>query len=233
MNVSNLGAGIERLHAVNDRARPGSKQATGIQWLWAVIVLQEPIVGRHMAEVLLEYAESVRSRDGRTFAARACGGPMDDARWQGWIEFVPADGGPAVRSGRETTQPNRTDTEYWATGLTPVYLQGALERALSPLSRPTPSAPPRPSFNGPAPGTGTPARDGVLNPFSVYRKGESLLRNQLSALSAWHLVNIIEAYDLSVERRADLEVTPESVLVERIVSAVQKRAADDASTRRR
>jgi len=73
----------------------------------------------------------------------------------------------------------------------------------------------------------------VLNPFSVYRKGESLLRNQLSALSAWHLVNIIEAYDLSVERRADLEVTPESVLVERIVAAVQKRATDDTSTRRR
>ena len=41
--------------------------------------------------------------------------------------------GAAVRSGRETTQPNRQDTAYWATGLTPVYLEGALGRALNPL----------------------------------------------------------------------------------------------------
>jgi hypothetical protein len=73
----------------------------------------------------------------------------------------------------------------------------------------------------------------VLNPFSVYRKGESLLRNQLSALSAWHLVNIIEAYGLSDRRRADLDVTPESVLVDLIVSGVQKRAIDQTPAGRR
>jgi hypothetical protein len=73
-----------------------------------------------------------------------------------------------------------------------------------------------------------PVRESVLNPFSVYRKGESLLRNQLSALSAWHLVNIIEAYGLSEQRRANLEATPEPVLVELIVSAVQKRALGKA-----
>src|SRR2546425_4109185 len=36
-----------------------------------------------------------------------------------------------VRTAPETTQPNRTCTVYWSTGLTPVYLEGALERALS------------------------------------------------------------------------------------------------------
>jgi hypothetical protein len=184
-----------------------------------------------MAEILVEYSDPVTSKEGRTFIARACGAELDDSRWQGWIEFVPVDGGPPVRSGRETTQPNRTDTVYWATGLTPVYLEGSLDRALNPLPRPTPSAPPPPSFAGPASATGDqlPVRESVLNPFSVYRKGESLLLDRLSALSGWHLVNIIEAYGLSEQRRANLEATPEPVLVELIVSAVQKRIVGRAS----
>jgi hypothetical protein len=187
-----------------------------------------------MAEVLVEFSDPVMSQDGRMFLARACGAEMDDTRWQGWIEFVPVDGGPPVRSARETTQPNRTDTAYWATGLTPVYLEGSLERALNPLARTTPTAPPPPHFDGPAPPAveHLPARESVLNPFSVYRKGESLLRNQLSALSAWHLVNIIDAYGLSEQRQADLEATPEPVLVELIISAVQQRTREQASVSR-
>ena len=182
-----------------------------------------------MAEVLVEYSDSVTSKDGRTFIARACGAQLDDTLWQGWIEFIPVDGGSPLRSGRETTQPNRTDTEYWATGLTPVYLEGALDRALNPLTRATPAEPLPPLFDGPAPALvdRPPVRESVLNPFSVYRKGESLLRNQLSALSGWHLVNIIEAYGLSEQDAADLEATPEPVLVELIVSAVQKRTLAD------
>ncbi len=88
-----------------------------------------------MAEVFVEFSEPIMVKDGRTFVARACGAEMDSNLWQGWLEFVPLDDGPAVRTGRETTQPNRTDTAYWATGLTPVYLEGALERALNPLPR--------------------------------------------------------------------------------------------------
>lgn len=34
------------------------------------------------------------------------------------------------RTRRETTQPSRDALRYWATGLEPTYLQGALERAL-------------------------------------------------------------------------------------------------------
>jgi hypothetical protein len=71
----------------------------------------------------------------------------------------------------------------------------------------------------------------VLNPFSVYRKGETLLRAQLSALSGWHLVNIITAYGLSQQREADLAVTPASVLVELIVAAVRERSSETSSTR--
>jgi hypothetical protein len=35
------------------------------------------------------------------------------------------------RSPVETTQPNREALTYWASGIEPVYLEGALERAIA------------------------------------------------------------------------------------------------------
>ncbi len=181
-----------------------------------------------MAEVFLEFTEPVVAKDGTAYIARACGGPApsNHATWQGWLEFVPVDGGPTVRSSRETTQPNRHDTAYWATGLTPVYLEGALERALNPLTKMPPAVAPSPVFDGPAPDIAPPppANEAVLNPFSVYRKGEAVLRSQLLALSAWHLVNIITAYGLSEQRLVDLNATPAPVLVELIIASVRQRS---------
>lgn len=180
-----------------------------------------------MAEVLLEYPDAVTSDEGRNYIARACGSPNGGGTWQGWIEFIPIGNGEPIRSARETTQPNRQDTEYWATGLTPVYLQGALRRALRPTVRPVATPPAPPVFDGPA------ARfvaepngnEAVLDPFSVYHKGEALLRRQLSALAGWHLVNIIRKYSLSDEDPALLSTREPSDLVERIVSAVRRQPA--------
>src|SRR5205814_6429032 len=59
-------------------------------------------------------------------------------------EFVAADGrGPVLRTDRETTQPNRAAIAYWASGLEPVYLEGAFDRARrrDPFSRRPKSAP--------------------------------------------------------------------------------------------
>ena len=56
-----------------------------------------------VAEVLLEFAEPVISEDGRAFLARACGSEMAGGLWQGWIEFVPVEGGEPLRSARATT----------------------------------------------------------------------------------------------------------------------------------
>ena len=178
-----------------------------------------------MVEVFVEFSEPVITKDGRLFLARACGSELDRHLWQGWVEFVPADGGPPIRSGRETTQPNRRDTEYWATGLTPVYLEGALERALNPMRSPDATvAGSIGTIATPEAEMPPPVHESVLNPFSVYRKGESLLRSQLSALSGWHLVNIIEAYGLSEQRPAELASSPALVLVELIIAAVRERA---------
>ena len=176
-----------------------------------------------MAEVLVEFAEAVTSEDGKNYTARACGSEMPSGQWQGWLEFVPLGDGEPVRSSRETTQPNRTDTEYWATGLTYVYLEGALRRALNRPGRPIakPIAPPH--FDGPAQNFAIRGEttESVLDPFSVYRKGEPLLRRQLSALAGWHLVNIIRRYDLSDEDPALLAAREPAQLVEIIIAGVR------------
>ena len=167
-----------------------------------------------MAVVLAEFADPV-AYDGISYRAQACGSQRGNT-WEGWIEFIPVDGGPAVRSSRETTQPNFTDAQYWASGLTHVYLEGALKRALNPVVRPV-HVPSAPVFDGPAP-------DAILDPFSVYAKGEALLRQELSALSAWHLVNIIRAYELSDHAVSNLNVMRTPALVDIIIDGVRKEA---------
>lgn len=175
-----------------------------------------------MAEVIHDYG-LVRSTDGVVYHVRACGSEMDESRWQGWLEFNPITGGAPLRSSRETTQPNRTDLVYWATGLTAVYIEGALHRALNPLVRQTVPPEPPPAFDGPAPAAvqAPPPATAVLNPFSVYRKSETLLRDQLHALSSWHLVNIIVAHDLSEIPVEDLQLMPAAELIELIVTSVR------------
>jgi hypothetical protein len=178
-----------------------------------------------MAEVLVEFTEPVEAEDGTRYIARACGGAADNGLWQGWIEFLPTTGGEVLRSGRETTQPNRHDAVYWATGLTAVYLEGALERALRPLERAPIEPNPLPAFDGPAPEPGLPLAppDAVLNPFSVFRKGEAALRAQLGALAQWHLANIVRAYRLSDLSAAALARMSAAEVTELIVAEVRAR----------
>ena len=57
----------------------------------------------------------------------------------------------------------------------------------------------------------------------MYAKGEALLRRQLGALSAWHLVNIVIDYGLSDEPDEALNRLPAATLIEIIVSGVRDR----------
>jgi hypothetical protein len=183
-----------------------------------------------MAEVLAQFDTTLASDHGVRYRAQACGAPTDEGVWEGWIEFVPLDGGTPVRSPRETTQPNRADAVYWATGLTAVYLEGALDRALNPR-RKVVVEPPRPLFDSPAPDPAETAEvpavsaNAVLDPFSVYEKGEHVLRAELSALSAWHLVNIIVAYRLSDEPVERLKPMSRSALADLITARVREQLA--------
>jgi hypothetical protein len=178
-----------------------------------------------MAEVLVQFTHSLQGRDGRLYAAHAAGRPREDGEWEVGIEFCPAPDGAPIRSPRETTQPNREDLLYWATGLTPTYLEGALERALDRGPTGEPTVAQQPAFNAPAPARATPAPGElrprpVLNPFEVYsRSGEDILRQELSALDATHLRNIIAAYRMYT----DVPVTSDrSALAELIVAAVRR-----------
>ena len=106
---------------------------------------------RDMAVVLEKFPQEIVGRDGLRYRAQAVGAATADGLWEGWIEFIQTHGGSSVRTARETIQPNRRDSAYWATGLTTVYLEGALERALHPLLRREPDAA-EPFLDEPAPG---------------------------------------------------------------------------------
>jgi hypothetical protein len=81
--------------------------------------------------VLVEFDGEIVSVGGAAYHARVLGAPDPAGLWLGWLEFTPARGiGPTIATDRETTQPNRADLEYWASGLSRVYLEGALARAL-------------------------------------------------------------------------------------------------------
>jgi hypothetical protein len=68
--------------------------------------------------------------EGTVYEASVHGAERADGTWTGWLEFraVPANG-TIYRTGQETSQPSRHALEYWAGGLEPVYLEGALVRA--------------------------------------------------------------------------------------------------------
>ncbi|MGQ0714284.1 MAG: hypothetical protein ACT4PJ_11180 [Gemmatimonadaceae bacterium] len=193
-----------------------------------------------MAEVLSEYETTIRDRDGREFIARACGRECDDGHWEGWLEFVPLDGGIVVRSGRETTQPNRIDTAYWATGLTPVYLEGALRRALVPVEIARRVIELKPAYDGPAPErpaisvSGAAARRArpVLNPFLVYEQGEDVLRAELGALDGPRLRDIIRGFSLRPDT-AELMRDSKAELTDIIISSMSSRTSGRGTERDR
>jgi hypothetical protein len=69
--------------------------------------------------------------DGRVFRPRLYGDPQTDGSWAGWVIFFPVPAGVAIAPPTpETIQRTLAALQAWSTGLTAVYLEGALERAL-------------------------------------------------------------------------------------------------------
>jgi hypothetical protein len=172
-----------------------------------------------MAEVVHVFETSVYL-DGLPYMAQVATRP-DGHIWEAWIEFAALDGSDIRRTPRESTQPDRDAIVYWAQGLSPTYLEGALRRTIRPRAlpgQPLPlslfDAPARHSYQPPA------VDRPVLNPFSVGAKGEDLLRRELAALAGWHLRNIVRAYELAPES-VNLERLTQLELIELIVEAVQ------------
>lgn len=83
-----------------------------------------------MSEFIYEHAARVKGEDGTTYIVRVYAQERTDSTWAGWVEFHPTDERKTVlRTGQETSQPNRITIEYWALGLEPIYFDGAFARA--------------------------------------------------------------------------------------------------------
>ena len=170
-----------------------------------------------MAEVLVQFTERIAAEDGTSYLPRACGGIADDGLWEGWIEFVSPSG--TFRTGRETEQPNRDALLYWAEGLTFAYLEGALDRALTPriVSVPVEESTSCASSRQPSRRASGATPHAILDPFTAYAEGEDLLRGQLRALSRDHVVNIIRAYELPVDTHKSMS---HAALIDGVIAAV-------------
>ena len=83
-----------------------------------------------VADTLIREHPSNVIEDGTTYAVWVCGAERTGGTWEGWLEFHPANvSQPFLRTGQETSQPNQSALKYWADGLEPIYLVGALARA--------------------------------------------------------------------------------------------------------
>jgi hypothetical protein len=187
-----------------------------------------------MAEVLVKFDEPIAASGGKTYLAQAVGKEVDGGLWDGWLEFQGIQDGLALASGRETTQPNRKNIEYWAQGLTKVYLEGALDRAISLAEPPRARVmmKPEPSrFAEPANRTAgamrsrPPAQRGILDPFQVYSQGEEILRGELRALSRVHIENIVSANGIDIMNPGGKGAASKEDLIEAIIGHARRASA--------
>jgi hypothetical protein len=176
-----------------------------------------------MSETLLTFSQPVSDGSG-TYVVRAVGRQAPDRMWEGWLEFLPVNReGDAIIGSVESRQPEHEHLVYWATGLTPIYLEGALHRARAPLNvRVRAEGPPlsdAPAAKLRRTATEHPRPEAVLDPFEIGARNLDLLRQELTALNRARLLNIIEAHDLNPARE-DIAWMSTTQLIHFIVVAV-------------
>ena len=102
--------------------RGGGAREVVIRVTWGLVSTLPVLIHRH--------SEQVQDSQGHPYDVIIYGEPRTDGTWEGRLEFVPLSATLSTRrTARETTQPDRASLEYWATGLEPLYLTGAFERA--------------------------------------------------------------------------------------------------------
>lgn len=186
-----------------------------------------------MAEILVKFDEPIAVPGGKSYFAQAVGKEVDGGLWDGWLEFQGVeDGMDVLASGRETTQPNRKNIDYWAQGLTKVYLEGALDRAISLAEPPRDYAPIEAEhslFSEPASRSSTPppahpsvTPRAILDPFQVYSQGEGVLLGELHALSRDHLENIAAVNGIGIESPGGIKAASREDLIEAIVEEASR-----------
>ncbi len=178
-----------------------------------------------MPEVLVSFEHPIGDDLG-DYHARAVGRLADDGMWEGWLEFVPIGGTTELLlTGIESRQPEHEHLLYWATGLTPVYLDGALERARHPATVRVRQVE-LPASDGPKPRDRVVSRvmprgpEPVLDPFEIGARSLDVLHQELGALNRPRLLNIITAYELNAAGK-DLSWMSDRQLVQFIVTSVE------------
>jgi hypothetical protein len=84
---------------------------------------------RSVNDLVHTFSEVVRDPEGRGYAASVHASERIDGIWETWLEFRGLGRDVTLRTRRESEQPNRRAVLYWASGLQPSYLDGALLRA--------------------------------------------------------------------------------------------------------
>jgi hypothetical protein len=99
-----------------------------------------------MTDVLHAFGDAIEDHRG-AFDGRVIGRQAGDGTWEGWLEFAPVSGAARLVTDVESRQQTRLQLLRWASGLTPVYAEGALHRAHPTLAfEPAPSpSPDRPA----------------------------------------------------------------------------------------
>jgi hypothetical protein len=162
-----------------------------------------------MSDVLRSFDEPIGHSSG-SYHARVVGQRASDGMWEGWLEFTPVDSAhDVVASSIESRQATKPQLEYWSQGLTVVYAEGSLDRALRPITVH------RRIIETPPP---------VLNPFEIGARSIDVLAQELHALNRTRLLQIIAAFDIRTGG-TDAAMTNEQ-LIEAIVLSVAQQVVE-------
>ena len=85
---------------------------------------------RHGIQFIQQYTHVLKTLPGEQYVARVYADRQPGGLWEAWLVFFSLTTGAVLATDRETTQGKREYVLYWASGLSPTYLLGALERAL-------------------------------------------------------------------------------------------------------
>lgn len=83
-----------------------------------------------MTETIHRFSRPLVDAEGRAYVAEAHGREGESGLWVGWIVFSGVGRSVVLQTGIESHQPDRRALAYWASGLQPSYLEGALTRAM-------------------------------------------------------------------------------------------------------
>jgi hypothetical protein len=176
-------------------------------------------------EIVFDLEPPITSEGGRRYRPVVVGKAADDGHWSALLEFVATDSPDVLRTDIETRQASEADLHRWASTLSDVYLQGALERA---VVSPEESAAHRRVLRQIR--TTILAAAAAFDPFEYFTLGEHVLRRELQPFTPAVLRAIIINWGLN-PAGFDLSKFTKAQLVTFIVTAVEAQYGRSAQQR--